>query len=79
MNAQPNAFGRRMRPRKLGPVVATASALASRSDITLAPRIKITPTGTAADCVGRLVNLVWISDPDCSLAAATPHFTGEAP
>jgi hypothetical protein len=68
-----------MPPRKLWPVRATASALGFEQDITLASRIKVTPTGTAADCVGRLVNLVWISDPDCSLAAAMPHFTGEAP
>jgi len=55
-----------MLPRKLWPALATALALGCAQDITLASRIKITPTGTAADCVGRLVNLVWISDPDCS-------------
>jgi hypothetical protein len=65
-----------MRPRKPSPVLASGSALGFAHDITLAPRIKATPTRAAEDCVGRLVK---ISGPDCSLAAAMPHFTGEAP
>jgi hypothetical protein len=48
-----------MRPRKMWPVFATASASGFAQDIALAPRIKVTPTGAAEACVGRLVNFPW--------------------
>ena len=78
MNAQPNAFGRSMRPRKLKPVLATAPAAGSARDITLASFIEGALAGRAAR-VGRLVNIAGFLQPDCSLAAAMPRLTGEVP
>jgi hypothetical protein len=78
LNVQRYALGGGMRPRTLSPAVATvlSRGFAPRTPDRAPHQMRVNRHRRGR--AGRLVNPVPISDPDCSLAATMPQFTGEA-
>src|SRR3981189_2960885 len=78
LNAQPNAVGRRMRPRKLSPVGAPALAPRFVQAIALSRPISKIRQLTPPRVEREGSSTMRITDPECSLAAATPHYHGRS-